>query len=792
MGCSVLPTSMPCAPLQTVVEAPVFFQGVLAGFADARDGLYESVGHTVDNAAQWAEGTLDQARHAIDAAGDASDGTLLYGVSRYASGYLGVAEGAALAAYGAGKGLVRLGYEGAHLASMADWVAKPGDNLQRLKTTAQAVGTLGQLASPAMWALQWDENKQLAAAVWDGATQKFQQDANAGDWAKFGGRAAGDAMLLALPFALSRTAVTATHAATTAATATTTAERAAASTAPEWIEATALRAAELQVPPLGAARIAPYAETSPIEGLRGELSFERVPDAPSVPRAAIGQEGGGGGPGGVPPPKSAAPPSATSSPSSTPPVEPLTLSDLPPDLLPPAEPVVPPSHSLPPDPHPAMSTLEDATVPTFASAADAFFPKISSAETDAFIKATQQDWFALGRDMRVANTSADVQKLAAELVAACESRMPFDVAERTLTRAPRADALAMAQLAEEGERIERAGAALDLSTATPQERAQYAAQHAAAVAANAEQQAHLANFIANTRGRQPFLGTRGIPSAQSMNRVAEPQGVEVARKTWMDIERLAQQHRELKAQAAPLSMLYEIEDQVRAMFHGMLGPELRFMRQTGVAGKPLTLEEIATEFRRWQDENGIEPLKLTTLPPKAPRHPRDAPPASTEPMPDHLPQVMAQRGLVEQTQAEIHAVELKRAELMNAARSVKDPSFKEGMNVLDDRLSELNELLWEQQKALFRLEPVRVPNSADRRVEPWNKHGGEMPLDELQQALQQHAERGNAEPVQSVPPELRELPDEMPLPAYDESPMDLGERLKNLAENLRRFLSRKD
>lgn len=174
--------------------------------AEAAEGLRDAVGdrlEDLDHAKNWvgghiesavdsAEGAIDRFRGGLVEFGEAHGGVAGKALAQNLSNGLGVAEGAGLALYDMGKGVVQLADGASKLVNPLEWATRPGDNLQRLEDTGKAALALGSLASPIGWALNRDGNVETAKALWNGVSGGYQEAARQGDWSKFVGRGVVD------------------------------------------------------------------------------------------------------------------------------------------------------------------------------------------------------------------------------------------------------------------------------------------------------------------------------------------------------------------------------------------------------------------------------------------------------------------------------------------------------------------------------------------------------------------------------------------------------------------------
>ena len=146
------------------------------------------LGQKIDGAVKSAESSVDSFRKDVVTFGKEHGGVVGQSLAQGVSDVVGLNEGAALAVYDMGAGVTKVASGLAHLTNPADWLMKPQENLDRLKTAGSAVETLGKLTSPVEWALHPTENLESAAKLVDGVTEGYQEASKDGDWSKFGGR----------------------------------------------------------------------------------------------------------------------------------------------------------------------------------------------------------------------------------------------------------------------------------------------------------------------------------------------------------------------------------------------------------------------------------------------------------------------------------------------------------------------------------------------------------------------------------------------------------------------------
>ncbi|TKR30484.1 hypothetical protein FCE95_10220 [Luteimonas gilva] len=153
----------------------------------------------VDDAKNWVggkiEGAVDSAEQAVDGFrqdivqfGREHGGVVGEAAGQFVSNQLGVTEGAVLAVYDMGKGVVQLADGASKLVSPLEWATHADRNFQRVESIANTGVALGSLTSPVGWAVNSEGNMRTAGALWDGVTHGYQDAAANGDWSKFGGR----------------------------------------------------------------------------------------------------------------------------------------------------------------------------------------------------------------------------------------------------------------------------------------------------------------------------------------------------------------------------------------------------------------------------------------------------------------------------------------------------------------------------------------------------------------------------------------------------------------------------
>lgn len=146
------------------------------------------VGERIDGAVQSAEAGIDDFRQDIVQFGEEHGGVVGKTVGEFVSNQIGVTEGALLATYDMGKGVVQLADGASKLVSPLEWATHADRNFDRVQTVANTGMALGSLGSPIGWAVNPEGNIRTAGTLWNGVTQGYQDAAADGDWSKFGGR----------------------------------------------------------------------------------------------------------------------------------------------------------------------------------------------------------------------------------------------------------------------------------------------------------------------------------------------------------------------------------------------------------------------------------------------------------------------------------------------------------------------------------------------------------------------------------------------------------------------------
>ncbi len=155
---------------------------------DDVEGAKDWVGEKIDGAVQSAEEGIDGFRHDLVQFGEDHGGIVGRTLAQGVSDSIGLTEGATLAVYDMGKGVVQLADGAGKLANPLEWATHGDRNLQRLESTGQALQTLHNLGDPVAWATNPGGNVETAKALWNGVTEGYQDAARDGDWSKFSGR----------------------------------------------------------------------------------------------------------------------------------------------------------------------------------------------------------------------------------------------------------------------------------------------------------------------------------------------------------------------------------------------------------------------------------------------------------------------------------------------------------------------------------------------------------------------------------------------------------------------------
>lgn len=155
---------------------------------DKVDEVRNQVGSAIDGAVHEGEKKLDQFRHDMVDFGQQHGGVVGGTLAKMASDRIGLSEGAALAVYDMGKGVVQLADGLGKVTNPLEWAVHGDRNLQRLETAAAAGSALGNLGSPAVWITNPQANLHTGKTLIDGVTQGYQDAARQGDYSKFAGR----------------------------------------------------------------------------------------------------------------------------------------------------------------------------------------------------------------------------------------------------------------------------------------------------------------------------------------------------------------------------------------------------------------------------------------------------------------------------------------------------------------------------------------------------------------------------------------------------------------------------
>jgi|GEM_PF-4501921 len=150
------------------------------------------VGEKIDGAVQGAEHAVDGFRQDLVQFGEQHGGLVGKTLAENVSNGIGLVEGAGLAVYDMGKGVVQIADGAGKLVNPLEWATHADRNLQRLETAGQAAVALENLTNPAAWLTHPDRNLGTAKALWDGVTAGYQDAARQGDWSKFIGRGVVD------------------------------------------------------------------------------------------------------------------------------------------------------------------------------------------------------------------------------------------------------------------------------------------------------------------------------------------------------------------------------------------------------------------------------------------------------------------------------------------------------------------------------------------------------------------------------------------------------------------------
>jgi len=174
-----------------VESAGPVLRRVASAVGEAHDAIgagIDRAGKAIDTAVHSAEKTIDDSRKALVEFGQAHGGVVGKALAQDVSDGIGLAEGAALAAYDMGSGLATLARGAGRVADPIEWAMHPGRNLQRVETTATALTTLAKLGTPTEWLLHPQDNLKTGGALINGLTAGYQDAARTGDWSKAAGR----------------------------------------------------------------------------------------------------------------------------------------------------------------------------------------------------------------------------------------------------------------------------------------------------------------------------------------------------------------------------------------------------------------------------------------------------------------------------------------------------------------------------------------------------------------------------------------------------------------------------
>ena len=155
---------------------------------DDVEGAKDWVGGKIDGAVRGAEDGIDGFRQDLVQFGEEHGGIVGKTLAQGVSNYIGISEGATLAVYDMGKGVVQLADGASKLTNPLEWATHGDRNLQRLEGVGNVAQTLNKLGSPVAWATDPGGNVETAKALWNGVTAGYQDAAKDGDWSKFSGR----------------------------------------------------------------------------------------------------------------------------------------------------------------------------------------------------------------------------------------------------------------------------------------------------------------------------------------------------------------------------------------------------------------------------------------------------------------------------------------------------------------------------------------------------------------------------------------------------------------------------
>jgi len=155
---------------------------------DDVEGAKDWVGGKIDGAVHSAEDGIDGFRQDLVQFGEEHGGIVGKTLAQGVSNTIGASEGATLAVYDMGKGVVQLADGASKLANPLEWATHGDRNLQRVENVGRVAQTLDNLTSPVAWATNPGGNVETAKALWNGVTAGYQDAAKDGDWSKFSGR----------------------------------------------------------------------------------------------------------------------------------------------------------------------------------------------------------------------------------------------------------------------------------------------------------------------------------------------------------------------------------------------------------------------------------------------------------------------------------------------------------------------------------------------------------------------------------------------------------------------------
>lgn len=156
------------------------------------DRAKDWVGERIERAVDSAERHVDGFRRDLVEFGREHGGSVGEAVAQQVSNGIGLVEGAGLALYETGKGVVKLADGASDLVNPVEWIARPERNLQMLETAGRTAQVVVELGSPIKWVTDPEGNLRAVGAIWDGITEGYRDAAAEGDWAEFAGRAVFD------------------------------------------------------------------------------------------------------------------------------------------------------------------------------------------------------------------------------------------------------------------------------------------------------------------------------------------------------------------------------------------------------------------------------------------------------------------------------------------------------------------------------------------------------------------------------------------------------------------------